>query len=479
MGSTVRRLTRNTAFSLLSSATRLSANAVLFILVARFYGPEGFGQFTTAHTLSTIFILIADFGFDMLLTTELSQRLDKASFLVPRMIAIKLVLALGASLLMCTYGILMHLSPATRDLTLILSLYLFFSALLNFMFALFKAHEEMHHESVITLIVNLFLLAVLAMLGVAGASLAMVAGAFVLSRVLGLVFAIRKGRKFTRVLLPIVDLPWIRSIIKQVSVFGIFFVFGNMFFTLDTILLSIWRGDYDVGVYQAVFRIVAVTLILPEIAVTAILPSLSRFYGDEKEKWRQIGSTATKTLFFAGILLGLVLTTAALPIVTLIYGSRGFGQSVHLMKIFGGVVFVRYTVEVFALMLTTSRRQHVRMVLVVGATILNLALNSYAIPRYGVDGAATVSLVTNVAVGIAYILAASTEFRISWFSRQLLLPFFVILAGGATVVALPSVTVWTVLGPVAVVYLFTVYYFGYSDHEKGVIVRSVLGGGTP
>jgi O-antigen/teichoic acid export membrane protein len=472
MGSTARRLTKNTMFSFLSSFTRLSANAVLFILVARFYGPEGFGQFTTAHTLSTVFILFADFGFDMLLTTELSQQRERTSYLLPRMFGVKLIFAGMGALAMCGYAWVQHMSEATRAMTMIFSLYLFFSALLNFLFALFKAHEEMHHESLITLIVNVFLLVCLAVLGVAGGGLYWVAAVFVLSRVLGLSMGFAKAKAFSRGLVPKFDVQWFRSVIKQVSVFGVYSVFGSLFFTLDTVLLSMWRGDYEVGIYQSVFRIIALSLVVPEIAVTAVLPSLSRLFVGEQEQWRRIGIAASKTLYFVGLLIGVVLIAAADTIIGVIYGGRGFQEAVGIMRLFGVIVAVRYSVEMSALMLTTSHRQHVRMMLVVGATVFNFALNSFAIPRFGIHGAAVVSLMTNLAVGAAYVVASAKDFREQWFTRERMMPLGVAVCSIGVIAILPSVPAWILLVPCVLVYAATVYTVGYSQEEKLLVVRA-------
>ena len=135
MSRLLQTLTRNGFYSLLSSVIRLGANAVLFVMVARFYGPVQFGQFTTAHTLAVVFTLFADFGFDLLLTTEIGRDRQSVSYITPRMLGLKIVLTLVASLLMCAYPLVQTFSRETQVLIYIFSMYLFFSALQNFAFA--------------------------------------------------------------------------------------------------------------------------------------------------------------------------------------------------------------------------------------------------------------------------------------------------------------------------------------------------------
>src|ERR1051325_10385474 len=73
------RLKRNSILSLLSSGTRLVANSLMFIGIARFYGPEVFGSFSAAYILASIFIVVGDFGFDNLLTIEVSRSPERVA----------------------------------------------------------------------------------------------------------------------------------------------------------------------------------------------------------------------------------------------------------------------------------------------------------------------------------------------------------------------------------------------------------------
>ncbi|PKL83320.1 MAG: hypothetical protein CVV24_05470, partial [Ignavibacteriae bacterium HGW-Ignavibacteriae-3] len=68
-------------------------------------------------------------------------------------------------------------------------------------------------------------------------------------------------------------------------------------------------------------------------------------------------------------------------------------------------LIVRFSLESYALLLTTSDRLNVRLYTVIFATLLNLSLNFFLIPAYGAFGAAIVSLVTNIFVGVVYYAA--------------------------------------------------------------------------
>jgi O-antigen/teichoic acid export membrane protein len=466
-------LRRNSFFALSSTAIRLLSNAVMFIIIARFYGPESFGQFTTAHTLSTIFILLADFGFDLLLTTQIAADRQRASVILPRMLALKLIFSFFASAIMCAVPLLGSLSLQASKLIYIFSLYVFFSAALNFFFALFKGYEEFQHEALISFLLNVLLFVALIFLGFMKMSLAWIACVFIGSRIFGLGLALLRSKKFIPSIFPVWDLQWLRNIKSQIVYFGLFMIFGNLFFTLDTILLSFWKGDYQVGVYQAVFRIIAITLVIPDIAINTLLPTLTRIYAVDKDRWRRLGLLASKTLFFIALFFGFVIIFSAEDIITIAYGKAKFLDAVPILKIFGIVIIIRYTTEIPALMLTTSNRQSVRMVLVILATIINVGLNSFAIPKFNALGAAYTSLLTNLLVGICYFVASGGVIKWRLFSMERCVPLFTILAG-SVIMLICSVPLWIGIIGVLMIYILIVYYLGYNAQEKVIILEEVL-----
>ena len=109
-------------------------------------------------------------------------------------------------------------------------------------------------------------------------------------------------------------------------------------------------------------------------------------------------------LFRSSIPLSIILFTFSDYIINLIYPINEYSDAIPILRIFAIILFFRFAVESFALMLTTSNRQNIRMIVVILGTILNLCLNYFAIPKYGPFGAAVISLITNVLIGIGYII---------------------------------------------------------------------------
>jgi O-antigen/teichoic acid export membrane protein len=451
---------------------RLITNSLLLILIARFYGAESFGQFATAHALSTIFVLVADFGIDLLLATQVARNRADASAIFQHMLAIKIVFSTFAFVLMCLFPIVRGATAPVRYLTWMLAFYMVGFTLLNFLFSLFRGEEELQHEAKTSIVMNLSLLAVLVVLGVLHASIYLIAAAFVASRLLGLSTALLRSRDFVDSFRPKWDYGWFRGIGPDVRAFGLFVLFGNLFFTQDTILLAWWKGDHEVGIYQAVFRLIVVSLVLADILVGALLPTLTRFHGEKREEWTRLGTFANKTMLFCGLVLGVILVVYAQPIINLVYGRDNFAEAIPIMRIFGITVVVRYAVETPALLLTTARLQKARTALVMGGTILNFVLNFFAIPKFGGVGAAVVSCLTNMVLGAGYVIAIHTSFNLNGMRLNYILPVLLSVLLGAGLFFFDVPMIFGV--PLVVCAIAAASYFlGYDSTERHLLVKGI------
>ncbi len=473
MSAQASRIRWNSLFAFLSQLIRLLTNFFLFVGIARFYGPEAFGQFTTAHTFSTIFLLFADFGFDMLLTTEIARQRESAEQLARTYYSLKLLFAFCAALAMFALSLVQSFTSETMLLIQIFSLYVLFSSLNNFFFALFKGVEQFQHETKISFGINLLLLLLMIIGGIARVPLPIIALFFVGSRIIGLIIGARIALRLTRFYPMSIDFTGWKDVWRLVSVFGLQYIFGNLFFILDTVLLAFWNGDRDVSVYQAAFKIVVLALIIPDIVINTLMPMLSRVHGESEERWDSLGRLLNKTLFLIGLPICMILFVYAEQIIEIVYGGRIFTEAVPILRLFAFTVLVRFSVETYALMLTTSRRQTARAMIVVGGTVVNFLMNLILIPKLGPYGAAIVSLATNIIVGTGYVIMAH-NFIARWrFDKRKIVPFVTTVILALIIWQLRTIPLWYT-GPVAIgIYALVFYFVGYTKDEWDMIFSRV------
>lgn len=462
-------LWKKSMFVSLSQLIRLFTNVLIFVGIARLYGPEEYGQFTIAYTLATIFIVVADFGFDVLLTTEVAKNRDQVVNIGRKFFSMKILFTLLSTTLMLLIPAFKAFSPGSRNIIYVLVLYMIFTTFTNFFNAIFRGYERFEFETKISFITNLILLSLLILLGTLKVDLYFLMISFVMARFVGLIISISTSKKLVggNFLKP--DFSGWRITLASVLVYGFHFLFGNLYFQLDTILLGFIRGDQDAGIYQAAFKIMLMLLLIPEIAISTILPMLSKVFVNNRELWGNIGRLLFKILFFIALPVSVVLYFNSDKIITIVFGDKGFNDAVPVLQIFSFVVLLRFSVEPFALMLTTANRQRIRMYVVITATILNLIINSIVIPYYGIIGAAWVSVGINILVGLGYIIP-NRNFLIEWLNGIKALVFLgIVIFSFLLIDSTIAATLVTLI-----LYGGLSYFIGFTGAERMSIINNFL-----
>ena len=203
------------------------------------------------------------------------------------------------------------------------------------------------------------------------------------------------------------------SIIKQILIFGTYFLLGSLYFQLDTILLGVWKGDHAVGIYQSAYKVMLLLLLIPDILRSSVLPFLSRLSIENNEYWIRLSRLLYKLLLLTVLPISLVLFFYSEQIITLIFGYEQYGNAAPVLKIFSFIILVRFVGDVFVSMIITSQRRIILVVIVIIANVISFIANYLLIPKYNLYGAAIGSLFVNIIVVIGYISAYRKSF-IKW-----------------------------------------------------------------
>jgi O-antigen/teichoic acid export membrane protein len=393
---------RNSIFSFFSITSRLVANAFVLIFFAWFYGPRLFGQISYAHAAASIFLVFADFGFDVLITTEIARNRDRAEILFNKYLSSKLLLTVGALLAMWAFIFIKQFSYEWALIIFIFSFYMFLTTITNFLFALFKGFEKYEYEAKVSLIMNTFLLVASILLMIIKADIKWICACFAISRIPGLALSFSYLQHIFPRLKIRLNFEDFGRTLKKTLLFGLLLVSLNLFMQVDTIILGIYKTEYEVGIYQAVIRIIMVFLILPQIITNAVIPLLTRLNKEDNSKWEKVGRMYYKGMFYAASFIFLVLFLYPNEIIHLVYKDR-FTDSAFVLKIFALTIAIRYMLEAMGVMLTTSQKQKTQMLVAVSVTLFSLLANMIVIPKYSFNGAAIVCLVSNIMMMIGYL----------------------------------------------------------------------------
>lgn len=460
---------KNTLFSFLSILLRLIANVIVFWAIARFYGPKNFGYFTFAHTLSSLAIIFADFGIDLFVTTEIAKNKKNAIEIFNQYFPLKIIIVAISIIIMWFITIFLDLEITGRIIIFLFCFFTAITAITNYFFAFFRANERIEYEYKVSLIYNLTLIIFTLFLVSIDADLIFITLLFVLTRIIGLYKAVEYYYAFKAFLKFSNFMSNIKKMQPKLLVYGIHLFFGQLFFQVDTLIINFLEGEYYVGIYQAAIRLILLPLILPDVLVYSLLPLLSRYYIENDEKYNKIGVYIAKILLFLGIMISSCIFLFSTQIIEYIYGIEQYYDSIIILKLFSIVLLIRFILEPFALLLTASDRQIIRMYTVIIASLFAVLLNYWWISKFGIIAAAYVAIIVNAFVGIVYIIANIRMF-ISFhknINTFLLILFTIIVI--VTSSLLNNISIFIIIPLYLTLFLCYGYFVFFSQEEKTIL----------
>lgn len=414
---------KNTFFSFLTTSIRVVANFFLFWTIARYYGAEIFGQFTYAFTVITIFLFIADFGLDILLTIELPKNRSRINQIFQALFSIKIFFIGFTFILLIIYSLLINLSSTSFWLLIILSFYLIMTSLLNYLIAFFKGLEELRVETIVTFVYHVALILAVIVLCYIRANIYFFALALVVFRFLSLIIAYKYLLSYKILLKPNINFEHLKQYKNQVGIFGIHYIFNYLYYNIDTLLLAYILGENSVGIFQAAFKLLVMLLIIPEIINNALLPTLSRLNNESQTVWQNLALLMNKLLLIIILPASVIIYFNAHNIINLVYNTQYF-EAIPVLKIYTFAIIIRFMIEPLGMLLTTSNQQRVRAVTVLLVTCVSIILNIFFIQKYNVLGVAYTAIITNFIVLIIYI-GFNIKLWLEWYLNRNMM-FFII-----------------------------------------------------
>ncbi len=390
------RVARNLAWLGGSSIiTRILSYATLVVMAQRLE-PDGYGLTVFTQTTVTYFVLLADFGLGIYGTRELARDRANAKHWAATILSARLMTTMVAACLLALYIATIPLAPLSKSL-----LYLYGLSLPLGIFTLewlFQGLEEMRYVAigrVAQAAVYLFLVVwfIRDRHSLMLAPVLLAVSMLVLNATLGIAFTRRFGLpKSLAARLPVADA------LRQSLPIGLSAIMIQVYYNADRILLGFIRSEAEVGWYDAAYRFVLLFTGIAALVAQAILPRLSALATHtHNDEIRLALRLAAKIMIYAGLPIALAGSMLAVPLVTLIYGP-GYEPSAPVLQIIMWQVFTVFANVAFAQALLAFDHQKLYFYSVLSGAMINLALNAFLIPRYGMIGASLSTMAAEIGV---------------------------------------------------------------------------------
>ncbi|MDO9283974.1 MAG: oligosaccharide flippase family protein [Aquabacterium sp.] len=377
---------RNFLYTAVSVGSRLLVGLLLFLLLARLWGPAQFGLFSFVFSVSALLALLVDFGFAVYLLREVAARPDEAARLIAEAFRAKLSLMLVAIALLISVGF--AVGPAALPPVLVAPLFLAALAMSfsDFFVAPLRALGRFDLEAGLVTLANALQFVLAGAVAWLGGTPTQVGWAMVASRCVYLALAWRTARKVVPLLRlrdPVAAGPL--ATLRRAWPYGVDGMLSTAWNQLDVVAVRMLFGTQAVGLYSAGQKIVLGVGALAPVVGNVMIPRLARASAQlDVRLWRIAGKTAA-LLLTIGALFAIPLLFWPREVATLLFG-KNFADLRTLLPLFGVVLLIRFSGAAAGVLITAVGYQAKRVsaqVVALGLTALTLALAGDQISTVG------------------------------------------------------------------------------------------------
>jgi len=375
--------------------------------------------------------------------------------------------------------VIINLMDYPRDTTMavyIIGLSLMMGSFSGVFRSIFHAFEQMEYDALLAVIEKIIVVSLGVFVLLSGYGLVALVSVFLVGSIFGLTASVLVTfKKFARPKIEI-DLNFWRNTIKQSIPFALAGIFGAVYFYIDSVMLSLMKGDAVVGWYNAAYNLISALMFIPGIFMVSVFPAVSIFFKTSKDSLKIAYEKSSKYLLM--IALPIVFGTVLLAenIIYFIYGNV-FSHSIFALQILIWTFLFISVNTVLYNILGAINRQVTIMKVAAACAFVNVALNLILIPKLSLIGASIATVATEVMVFVFYFYAVSASVCILLLHKIALKPIIATSLMGVCVFYLKELNIFLVVLLAAIIYFTLLYIVGaFTDEDLDLFRRAFLKG---
>jgi O-antigen/teichoic acid export membrane protein len=479
-----RRVFKNSSLPIAANLVNRVIDLGFAAVMLRFLHPDGNGDYALAALIAAqYFLTISNWGLNDLTVREVAADHTQAA----RLWSITLLLRCGISVLLIPvaaalvgiYALIGNpLSAAAVGALALLMVHLFPAALASACSASFQAFQRMEVPALVALLTNIARVLVGTMVFIMGGRVVALAGVALVTTLLNglLFFALQQRLLFRARMVWEQAAAW--QLLREAFPLLLNSLLLVVFFRFDVLIL---RGVSDasaVGTYDAAYKLINMTTIIPAYFVAALFPMLARYAVSDRAALLRTYRHAVMLLQMIAWPVAFGVTVLSSDLILLLGGQNYLPGAAVALAILIWYLPLSYLNGVTQYVIIAMRRQHSITVAFAIAAVFNLCANLLLIPRFGYDAAAALTIATEFVILLSFVRVLHHEGVLLPFGELSWRPVVAALVMGAAMLALHPFG-WLAAAAVApFVYGAALYVLGAFGAEERALARRVLGKGA-
>jgi len=384
----------NFSWLLFDRAIRALLGLAVSVLVARYLGPDDFGQLSFAIAFVYFFSFLVDLGLQQIFVRELKDNPDIATRLVSTTFVLKLAGALAGVVFTALASLFVDdMDGRVKVMILILASGFLFQSL-NVIDYLFQARLLSRYMVLARNLAFLIASVVKVYLVLNRHDVVTFAAAGTLELALTAIFMllafIFRGEKIS---ISEFDFGLARKTLQASWPLALSLLLISVHMRVDQVMLGILMSSQEVGWYGIAIRFTEFWFLIPTAMVSTLMPYFVELRQENPERYQAQLIKLYSTMFWFGAILSMTVMAIGEPLLVRLVGPAFRPSVTALMITIWSTIFVSQGMA-RGIWLVSEDLQKYRLYNNGFAVVLNIMGNLLLIPRLGIVGAALSTLLT-------------------------------------------------------------------------------------
>ncbi len=397
--SVTRQIAHNTIVQMVGKAISTVLGLAAIAMMTRYLGTEQFGWYVTTISFLQFVGILIDFGLIPVTAQMLSEEKFDSKELFQNLLAFRFVTGVVCLAIAPLISLFFPYPPEVKIAIAISAISFLAISMNQVLTGFFQKELKMYLVSAGEVIGRIFLVGGLYILMYWGASFQPIMALISLSIVVYMSFLFFFARKYIPLAFRFNSTIWKAIAIKMWPI-TLSILFNVVYLKGDILLLSFYRSQEEVGLYGAAYRVLDIVTQIAMLSMGILLPLLAGSWTRKnKKEFKEHYDRALMMMCLLGLPLATGTFLLARPIMNLVAGEE-FAPASLPLQILSLAVIGLFIGSIYGHLAVAIDRQRTALYVYISAAILTLVGYLVFVPRFGMIGAAWMTVFSEVFVGV-------------------------------------------------------------------------------
>ncbi len=392
----------------------ISGSAFLVsLLIARYFGVRGFGEYSKATTFIAIFYLFADFGINAVVLKEINDKPREEKKIIGNLFGLRMLLGIFLTIIAVLITFFLPydssrnegFTPLSKMAIFALCPLILYQAYVNTVSAIFQKNLKYERMAIAGFLGSVATLIAVFILLLFKNSLPVVMLGYLFGAVIGVLFYQLLVKKVFADFSLFFSVEKMKKIIIASIPLGLTLIFNLVYFRADIFILTYYRTTSEVGVYGLAYKFFEFALTIPALFANSLYPILLNRSKD-KQVFKQTTFKAGGFLLLMSFFV-MVFFYVSSPLLVLIRDD--FYPSISILRTLSFSMPFFFLSSLFMWILITYGKNKQLLYIYFLGMIVNLLLNFLFIPLYGINAAVVITILSEFLI---MILSGLVSYRL-------------------------------------------------------------------